>query len=149
MRYKRNAKTRRNDKSAQERNTWTIGQERDEPQFEDHATSLDDPCWPVRSRGPQLVGPCLCPKAGDGSLGRSLDSTTARLAPPSPRWTVDGRDEPGGCLARAPPPFSHFPTVVGEERPSKAPKAGQERPRNQQLIGTTRCPRCRAFLGKV
>ena len=45
-----------------------------------------------------------------------------RLAPPSPRWTVDGRDEPGGCLARAPPPFSHFPTVVGEERPSKAPQ---------------------------
>ena len=122
---------------------------RDEPQFEDHATSHNDPCWPVRSRGPQLVGPCLCPKAGDGSLGRSLDSTTARLAPPGPRWTVDGRDEPGGCLARAPPPFSHFPTVVGEERPSKAPKAGQERPRNQQLIGTTRCPRCRAFWEKV
>ena len=118
---------------------------RDDPHFEDHATSLDDPCWPVRSRGPQLVGLNLV------SEGRrwepravSRPSFETRLAPPT-----DGRDEPGGCLARAPPPFSHFPTVVGEERPSKAPKAGQERPRNQQLIGTTRCPRCRSFLGKV
>ena len=47
----------------------------------------------------------------------SLPSFETRLAPPT-----DGRDEPGGCLARAPPPFSHFPTVVGEERPSKAPQ---------------------------
>ena len=47
----------------------------------------------------------------------SRPSFEPRLAPPA-----DGRDEPGGCLARAPPPFSHFPTVVGEERPSKAPQ---------------------------
>ena len=116
---------------------------RDEPQFEDHATSHNDPCWPVRSPRSWWDLACVRRQEMGASGGLSTVARPARTAePPVP---VDGRDEPGGCLARAPPPFSHFPTVGGEERPSKAPKAGQERPRNQQLIGTTRCPRCRSF----
>ena len=126
-----------------------LGRRRDEPQFEDHATSHNDPCWPVRSRGPQLVGPCLCPKAGDGSLGRSLyrRSTGSHRRAPGGRWTgATSREVAWRVLLHRLvtfPPWS-------EKRDLRRPrKAGQERPRNQQLIGTTRCPRCRSFLGKV
>ena len=121
---------------------------RDDPQFEDHATSLDDPCWPVRSRGPQLVGLNLV------SEGRRWEPRAVsrlhhrRSKPGSPRRRTGATSREVAwrvLLHRLVtfPPWS-------EKRDLRRPrKAGQERPRNQQLIGTARCPRCRSIWGKV
>ena len=55
-----------------------------------------------------------------GASGGLSTEHHRRSKPGSPRRRTGATSREG--LARAPPPFSHFPTVVGEERPSKAPQ---------------------------